>query len=163
MRENTLRSTNLVASRHMEGENDSLPVNVHRSKTSLLKLPSPPHPPPQKKKKQKRSRATGDEAAIIEQAKERLRDGMRLKNAKSTLVHGSRIIFAEGSEGCQLVSAEASLNLIGWYRGSRCSPKNGEEFSLRSNKGPEKDRYIAELKNFNCFIYRLISPKKLLN
>ena len=50
MRENTLRSTNLVASRHMESENDSLPVNVHPSKTSLLKLPSPHHPPPQKKK-----------------------------------------------------------------------------------------------------------------
>ena len=41
-----------------------------------------------------------------------------------TLVHGSRIIFAEGSDGCQLVSAEASLNLIGAYRGSRWSPRN---------------------------------------
>ena len=93
MRENTLGNTNLVASRHMEREKDSLPADVRRSKTSLLKLPN--------------------QAAIIEQAKERLRDRMRLKNAKSTLVHGSRIIFAEGSEGCQLVSAEASLNLIG--------------------------------------------------
>ena len=31
----------------------------------------------------------------------------------STLAQGSRIIFAEGSEGCQLVRAEANLNLIG--------------------------------------------------
>ena len=112
MRENTLGNTNLVASRHMEREKDSLPLDVRPQKTSLLKPPNPPPPPPPKKKK-KRSRATGAEAAIIEQAKERLRDRMRLKNAKSTLVHGSRIIFAEGSEGCQLVSAEASLNLIG--------------------------------------------------
>ena len=33
VRENTLGSTNLVASRHMESEKDSLPVNVRRSKS----------------------------------------------------------------------------------------------------------------------------------
>ena len=57
----------------MESEKDSLPVNVRRSKTSLLKLPNPPSPPPPPQQK-KRSRAPGDEAAIIDQAKERLRD-----------------------------------------------------------------------------------------
>ena len=34
----TLRNTNLEASRHIQKEKGSLPVDVHRSKTSLLKL-----------------------------------------------------------------------------------------------------------------------------
>ena len=39
MREKTLEDTNLVVSRHIKRENGSLPVDVHRSKTFLLKLP----------------------------------------------------------------------------------------------------------------------------
>ena len=39
-----------------------------------------------------------------------------------TLLQGSSIILAEGSEGCQLVRADASLNLIGAYKGSSRSP-----------------------------------------
>ena len=39
MREKTLKDTNLVVSRHIKRENGSLPVDVHRSKTFLLKLP----------------------------------------------------------------------------------------------------------------------------
>ena len=39
MREKTLKNTNLVVSRHIKRENGSLPVDVHRSKTFLLKLP----------------------------------------------------------------------------------------------------------------------------
>ena len=34
-----LRNTNFISSRHVKGENTSLPVDVRRSKTSLLKLP----------------------------------------------------------------------------------------------------------------------------
>ena len=33
------RNTNLISSRHVKRENTSLPVDVRRSKTSLLKLP----------------------------------------------------------------------------------------------------------------------------
>ena len=44
----------MVATRHMESEKDSLPVDVSRSKTSLLKNslippPLPPAPPARKK------------------------------------------------------------------------------------------------------------------
>ena len=35
-----LRNTNFISSRHVKGENTSLPVDVRRSKTSLLKLPA---------------------------------------------------------------------------------------------------------------------------
>ena len=35
-----LRNTNLISSRHVKRENTSLPVDVRRSKTSLLKLPT---------------------------------------------------------------------------------------------------------------------------
>ena len=35
-----LRNTNFISSRHIKRENTSLPVDVHRSKTSLLKLPT---------------------------------------------------------------------------------------------------------------------------
>ena len=35
-----LRNTNFISSRHVKRENTSLPVDVRRSKTSLLKLPS---------------------------------------------------------------------------------------------------------------------------
>ena len=38
LRENTLSNTNLAAPRHIKGEKRSLPVDVRRSKTSLLKL-----------------------------------------------------------------------------------------------------------------------------
>ena len=34
-----LKNTNFISSRHVKRENTSLPVNVRRSKTSLLKLP----------------------------------------------------------------------------------------------------------------------------
>ena len=34
-----LRNTNFISSRHVKRENTSLPVDVRRSKTSLLKLP----------------------------------------------------------------------------------------------------------------------------
>ena len=34
-----LRNTNFISSRHVKRENSSLPVDVRRSKTSLLKLP----------------------------------------------------------------------------------------------------------------------------
>ena len=34
-----LRNTNFIPSRHVKRENTSLPVDVRRSKTSLLKLP----------------------------------------------------------------------------------------------------------------------------
>ena len=37
--EKTLKNTNLVASRHFKRVKDSLPVDMHYSKTSLLKLP----------------------------------------------------------------------------------------------------------------------------
>ena len=40
MREKTLTNTNLVALRHFERKNATLPVDVHRSNTSLLKLPN---------------------------------------------------------------------------------------------------------------------------
>ena len=39
MREKTFKNSNLVVSRHIKRENDSLPVDVHRSKTFLLELP----------------------------------------------------------------------------------------------------------------------------
>ena len=39
LRVKTLSSTNLVVPRHIKGEKGSLPVDVRRSKTSLLKLP----------------------------------------------------------------------------------------------------------------------------
>ena len=39
LRVKTLRNTNKEASRHIKREKGSLPVDVHRSKTSLLKLP----------------------------------------------------------------------------------------------------------------------------
>ena len=39
MRVNTPSNTNLVASRLIKREKDSLPVDVRRSKTSLLELP----------------------------------------------------------------------------------------------------------------------------
>ena len=35
-----LRNTNFISSRHVKRENTSLPVEVRRSKTSLLKLPN---------------------------------------------------------------------------------------------------------------------------
>ena len=35
-----LRNTNFISSRHIKRENNSLPVDVRRSKTSLLKLPN---------------------------------------------------------------------------------------------------------------------------
>ena len=35
-----LRDTNFISSRHIKRENTSLPVDVRRSKTSLLKLPT---------------------------------------------------------------------------------------------------------------------------
>ena len=40
IREKKLSNTNLLESRHIKGEKASLPVDVHRSKTSLLKLPN---------------------------------------------------------------------------------------------------------------------------
>ena len=40
IRVNTLSNTNLVASMHIKREKRSLPVDVRRSKTSLLKLPN---------------------------------------------------------------------------------------------------------------------------
>ena len=40
MRGKTLKNTNLVALRHIKRENGSLPVDVHRSKTFLLKIPT---------------------------------------------------------------------------------------------------------------------------
>ena len=39
IREKKLSNTNLLASRHIKKEEDSLPVDVRRSKTSLVKLP----------------------------------------------------------------------------------------------------------------------------
>ena len=39
LREKTLKNTNLVPSRHFKRVKDSLPVDMHYSKTSLLKLP----------------------------------------------------------------------------------------------------------------------------
>ena len=39
LREKTVKNTNLVPSRHCKRVNDSLPVDMHYSKTSLLKLP----------------------------------------------------------------------------------------------------------------------------
>ena len=39
LREKTLKNTNLVPSRHFKRVKDSLPVEMHYSKTSLLKLP----------------------------------------------------------------------------------------------------------------------------
>ena len=39
MRGKALKNTNLVASRHIKRESASLPVDMRRSKTSLLKLP----------------------------------------------------------------------------------------------------------------------------
>ena len=39
LREKTLKNTNLVSSRHFKRVKDSLPVDMHYSKTSLLKLP----------------------------------------------------------------------------------------------------------------------------
>ena len=39
MKEMTLKNTHLVVSRHIKGENASLPVDARRSKTFLLKLP----------------------------------------------------------------------------------------------------------------------------
>ena len=39
LREKTLKNTDLVPSRHFERVKDSLPVEMHYSKTSLLKLP----------------------------------------------------------------------------------------------------------------------------
>ena len=39
LRVKTFRNTNKEASRHIKREKGSLPVDVHRSKTSLLKLP----------------------------------------------------------------------------------------------------------------------------
>ena len=35
-----LRNTNFISSRHVKRENTSLPVDVRRSKTPLLKLPN---------------------------------------------------------------------------------------------------------------------------
>ena len=35
-----LRNTNFISSRHVKRENTSFPVDVRRSKTSLLKLPN---------------------------------------------------------------------------------------------------------------------------
>ena len=35
-----LRNTNFISSRHIKRENTSLPVDMRRSKTSLLKLPT---------------------------------------------------------------------------------------------------------------------------
>ena len=35
-----LRNTNFISSRHIKRENNSLPVDVRRSKTSVLKLPT---------------------------------------------------------------------------------------------------------------------------
>jgi len=40
LRLKTLSNTNLVASRHIEGEKGSLPFDVRRLKTLLLKLPN---------------------------------------------------------------------------------------------------------------------------
>ena len=40
IREKKLSNTNLLASRHMRREKASLPVDVRRSKTSLLKFPN---------------------------------------------------------------------------------------------------------------------------
>ena len=40
IRVRTLNNTNLVVSRHIKREKSSLPVEVRRSKASLLKLPS---------------------------------------------------------------------------------------------------------------------------
>ena len=40
LRKKALSNTNLVASRHIKSEKGSLPVDVRRSKTSLLKLPN---------------------------------------------------------------------------------------------------------------------------
>ena len=40
MREKTLTNTNLVALRHFERKNATLPVDVRLSNTSLLKLPN---------------------------------------------------------------------------------------------------------------------------
>ena len=39
LRVRTLSNTNLVASRHIKREKGSLPVDVRRSKTSLLNVP----------------------------------------------------------------------------------------------------------------------------
>ena len=39
LREKTLKNTNLVPSRHFKRVKDSLPVDMHYLKTSLLKLP----------------------------------------------------------------------------------------------------------------------------
>ena len=39
---NKLRNTNFISSRHVKRGNTSLPVDVRRSKTSLLKLPNVP-------------------------------------------------------------------------------------------------------------------------
>ena len=39
LREKTLKNINLVPSRHFKRVKDSLPVDMHYSKTSLLKLP----------------------------------------------------------------------------------------------------------------------------
>ena len=44
----------MVATRHMESEKDSLPVDVRRSKTSLLKPPIAPPPPPRSPPQEKK-------------------------------------------------------------------------------------------------------------
>ena len=40
IRENKLSNTNFLASRHIKEEKASLPVDVHRSKSSLLRVPN---------------------------------------------------------------------------------------------------------------------------
>ena len=40
IREKKLRNTNFLASRHIKEEKASLPVDVHRSKSSLLRVPN---------------------------------------------------------------------------------------------------------------------------
>ena len=51
-----LRNTNFISSRHVKRENTSLPVDVRRSKTSLLKLPNYTHPPSLRKKNREKRR-----------------------------------------------------------------------------------------------------------
>lgn len=49
---------------------------------------------------------------------------------RNTPTHGSNIILADTSEGCQLVRALANLCRMGAYNGSRRSPVTKQRFHL---------------------------------
>ena len=75
----------MVATRHMESEKDSLPVDVSRSKTSLLKnslIPPPPPPRSPRKKKSDRERL-GTRQSKSRERKKGSAGRMRLKKQTS--------------------------------------------------------------------------------